>query len=521
MKIRAGAVIMAVALAAASCTSDDPEAEETPSPEPSDAASATRPGTAEPEPDPDDPLAAFHTQEVQWEECDDGFECATLDVPLDYDDPGGQTIELALLRVPAGGDDRIGSLIVNPGGPGGSGVAYAKQAEAQISDAVRERFDIVGFDPRGVAGSTPVDCVTDAELDEFVAADPVPDDEDELAEMNEGLEEFAAGCEANSGELLPHVNTENVARDLDVIRAALGDDELYYLGKSYGTYIGALYADQFPENVGRLVLDGAVDPSLSSVEFGLGQAAGIERALTAYLEDCVADSECPLGSSVIDARETVAGLIDVIEEEPLPTSDSDRPLTASLAIYGIITPLYIPPEQGYSLLTTALEEALAGNGDTLLFLADTYLDRNADGTYNGNQNEAIMAVHCVDRPGLDSVEEIEATLGEFEEASSIFGPFLAWGELGCSQWPVEPVDKPAPVSATGADRILVVGTTGDLATPYEWAEGLADQLEPGVLLTFEGFGHTAYRAGSDCVDSTVDSYLIDGELPDEDQLVCS
>jgi pimeloyl-ACP methyl ester carboxylesterase len=306
-----------------------------------------------------------------------------------------------------------------------------------------------------------------------------------------------------------------------MIREALGDDVLYYLGKSYGTYIGALYADLFPDRVGRLVLDGAVDPSLTSVEFGLGQATGIERALSAYLADCVAQADCPLGSTETEAHETVAGLIDVIADDPLPTDDADRPLTETLAIYGIILPLYVPPEQGYEFLTQALSEALAGSGETLLFLADTYLLRNPDGTYNGNQNEAISAVHCVDRPSLDDVEQIETTADDFAEVSPIFGPFLAWGELSCAQWPVEPVAEPAPVTASGADPILVVGTTGDLATPYEWAEGLAEQLESGVLLTYEGFGHTAYFSGSDCIDSAVDTYLLDGDLPGEDELTCS
>lgn len=516
MKIRAGAAVVAVALAAAGCTSEDPGAEETPAPEPSDTASEP----SEPEPDPDDPLGEFHTQDVRWEECD-GFECATLDVPLDYSEPDGETIELALLRVPATGDDPIGSLLLNPGGPGGSGVEYAKQAESQLSQAVRENYDIVGFDPRGVAGSTPIDCVSDAELDEYIASDAMPDDESELAELNTDLQEFAAGCEANSGEMLAHVNTENVARDVDVIRAALGDDALHYLGKSYGTYIGALYADLFPERVGRLVLDGAMDPSLTSVEFARGQATGIDRALSAYLADCVEAGDCPLGSSEIAARDTVAELIEVVGDDPLPTSDPDRSLTQTEAIYGIILPLYVPPGQGYEVLTQALGEALAGNGDILLFLADNYLDRNADGTYNGNQNEAIVAVHCVDRPSLENAEEVETAAEEFAEISPVFGPFLAWSEMGCAHWPVEPVGEPAPVSAAGADPILVVGTTGDLATPYEWAEGLADQLESGVLLTYEGFGHTAYRAGDDCIDSAVDAYLVDGEVPEEDQLVCS
>lgn len=502
----AGVAILAGVLLLSACTSDEPEAEQTTTPT----------ATTEPEPtEAGDPLAPFYTQELAWEPCDD-FECATLAVPIDYDDPDAGTIDLAVLRSPANEADRLGSLLVNPGGPGASGVEFA-QSQDVVSGDVRERYDIVGFDPRGVGASTPIDCVTDEELDELVAMDGAPSDDAEVAQLRMQFQEFAAGCEADAGELLPHIGTVNVARDMDVLRAVLGDESLNYLGKSYGTYIGAIYAEQFPERVGRLVLDGAVNPSLTGDEFALGQARGVETALTAYLEWCIESGECPLGASEREARDTLAGLLEVIDSEPLPTPDEDRPLTKSLATLGIILPLYVPPEQGYPILTDALRDAMSSNGDYLLFLADLYLDRNEDGSYNGNQNEVLYAVHCVDRPDITDPEEIEASLSEFEEASPIFGPFLAWGGLACGEWPVEAQDEPTPVTASGAAPILVIGTTGDLATPYEWAVALADQLESGFLLTHEGFGHLAYRtAGSECVDSVVDTYLLDGELPEEE-----
>jgi pimeloyl-ACP methyl ester carboxylesterase len=502
----AGAAVLAGALLLSACTSDEPAAEPTPG------------ATATPEPEPTeatDPLAPFYTQQLAWEPCGD-FECATLTVPLDYDDPEAGTIDLAVLRSPATGDDRIGSLLVNPGGPGASGIEYARSVDV-VSEDVHERYDIVGFDPRGVGASTPIDCLTDAELDELVAIDGAPSDDTALAELRGQYQELAAGCAADAGELLPHIGTTNVARDMDVLRAVLGDESLYYLGKSYGTYIGALYADQFPDRVGRLILDGAVDPSLTGREFALGQAGGIETALTAYLTWCIDSGDCPLGATESEARDTLAQLLDVIEAEPIPTPDDDRPLTKGLAMLGIILPLYVPPEQGYQILTDALRDAMSSDGDYLMDLADIYLDRNPDGTYNGNQNEVLYAVHCVDRPDVTNPEEIEASMGEFTAVSPIFGPFLAWGGLACGEWLVEASAEPAPVTAAGAAPILVVGTTGDLATPYEWAVGLADQLESGFLLTHEGFGHLAYRtAGSSCVDSVVDTYLLEGELPDEE-----
>ncbi|HEU4491029.1 MAG TPA: alpha/beta hydrolase, partial [Jiangellales bacterium] len=318
-------------------------------------------------------------------------------------------------------------------------------------------------------------------------------------------------------DLLPHMSTVDVARDLDVLRAVLGDEQLTYLGKSYGTFIGATYAELFAERVGRMVLDGAMDPALPREEVALGQADGFERALRAYLDQCLA-GDCPLGRTLGEAQVTLDNLLAVIDAQPLPTGDEDRPLTQSLAILGIAYPLYLRADVGYPALTEALTAALAGDGSTLLTLADLYLHRDEEG-YQNNLNEAFYAVNCLDRPDTVTVAEIQEAEDRFAEVSPLFGPYLAWSGLPCTTWPVESTAVPGPLTAEGAAPILVVGTTGDPATPYEWAVSLADQLASGVLLTYEGFVHTAYRKNNDCVDDAVDRYLIEGEPP-EDGLVC-
>nr|WP_246221027.1 alpha/beta hydrolase [Phytoactinopolyspora mesophila] len=428
-----------------------------------------------------------------------------------------------MLRVPATGEDPAGSLIVNPGGPGASGIEYARNARNEnvvASDRLRERYDVVGFDPRGVGSSTPIDCLDDEDLDVFVSEQASAEDDEALAELEETIEEFTAACEARSGDLLAHIDTANVARDMDVMRAALGDEKLHYLGKSYGTFIGAVYADLFPERAGRLVLDGAVDPALEAEEVALGQAEGFERSLDAFLEWCL-DQDCAIGDSEDEAREALDQLMADAETEPVPTNDPQRPLTAALAFYGIILPLYLPAEEGYPVLERALDNAINDeNGSDLLQLADFYLARNPDGVYDGNQNEAIIAVNCLDRPSTTTPEEARATAQEFEDLSPTFGRFMAWAGLTCVDWPAESDFDPAQLSATGADPILVIGTTGDPATPYRWAESLSEQLESGVLLTYEAFVHTAYLSGNSCIDSAVDAYLLDGTVPDEGR-VCS
>jgi pimeloyl-ACP methyl ester carboxylesterase len=457
-------------------------------------------------------LAQFYDQTLDWTPCRDGLACARVEVPLDYDDPTGRTIDLSLLKVPATDPDkRLGSLVVNPGGPGVSALDYAQAADQIVSPAVRAAYDVVGLDPRGVGESTPLECVTDeqvnASLDE---GDPTPDTPAEVEAFVASVREFGAGCEQRSPALTPHVGTVDVARDLDIVRAALGDQRLSMLGKSYGTSIGAEYARQFPQRVGRLVLDGAVDPTLRDRDLLLGQAQGFELAYSRFAQACLA-SGCTLGDTEQQVRDAAQRVLATAERAPIPTSG--RPLTEALATYGIAYPLYFPPQQGYPLLEAALQQALEGDGSALLQVADAYLLRQPDGSLATNQWDAFTPISCLDRPGQSSVEDVQEALPEFREASPIFGEGLAWGLLACLDWPAESTGLPAPVAASGAPPLLVVGTTGDAATPYAWAQGLAAQLDSGVLLTYEGTPHTAYRKGSRCIDEAVDTYLLTGEPP--------
>ena len=495
----------------ATSSDDDPSTGNRPSPtvEPT-----PDPGSSEP-PAPD--LASFYGQQLDWEACRGGFECATLTVPVDYADPGGGTIELELLKVPAADPSaRVGSLVVNPGGPGAPGTSYASQAKDVFRDALLDHFDIVGFDPRGTGESAPVDCLPDDQMDAFLEADPVPDDQSEVDDLVDGLDDFWAGCVANTpggaSGIVSHVTTIEAARDMDVLRAALGQAELDYFGASYGTKLGATYADLFPDKVGRLVLDGAVDVSLDSVSLSLGQAEGFERALTAYVDDCVDGGDCFLGDSTEEGLQTIKDVLADVDEGPLPTSD-DRELTAGTAFLGVITPLY--NRDYWFLLDQGLEEALDGDGSTLQLLADAYASRNPDGSYSDNSTEAIYAINCLDDPFAVTADEVPDYYDEFLDASPTLGEVFAWGLVGCGGIEVKSSEPPRKIKAAGAAPIVVVGTTRDPATPYEWAVSLADQLESGVLVSRDGDGHTGYNAGNDCVNEAVEDYLVDGTVPDD------
>jgi pimeloyl-ACP methyl ester carboxylesterase len=423
------------------------------------------------------------------------------------------------VRLPAGKpDQRLGSLVINPGGPGGSGVDYARAARAVISDATRRSFDVVGFDPRGVGQSAPLKCLTDGQTDQLLAADPTPDDAAEVADTVALFKQLGRRCEAGGGNLLAHVGTQDAARDIDVLRAALGDKRLFYLGKSYGTFLGATYAQLFPRNVGRMVLDGAIDPSLSADEVNLGQAKGFEQATRAFVADCTSRRDCPLGTDVDRGMQRLRDLLASLDAQPLPTGDSSRPLTEGWGSLGIAVAMY---DQGYwPLLRQALDQAFGGSGAGLLQLADAYAERGSDGHYSSNQNTVIYAVNCLDRPDTGGLAAVQASLPRYEKAAPTWGSFLDWSQLPCAYWPVKGHGAPEKIAAPGSPPIVVVGTTRDPATPYEWAQGLAGQLSDGHLVTYEGDGHTAYMRGSRCVDKAVDAYLLRGTVPD-DGLRCS
>ena len=485
---------------------DEPPSRAAPGPPP-----AAESGASEP---PRRALAAFYDQELDWHPCGD-HECARLQVPLDYAQPGGRTIELALLRVPATAERRA-SLVVNPGGPGAPGTEYAAAARNVFRAPLLQHHDVVGFDPRGTGASAPVDCLSDAELDRYLATDPSPDTAAERTALADGFERFGRGCVDDDAALAAHVSTIEAARDMDVLRAALGQRRLDYFGASYGTKLGATYAELFPHRVGRLVLDGAVDVSLSSRQLSLEQARGFETALRAYVADCVENVDgCFLGDSVDGGLDRIAGFLEEVDAQPLPTA-SGRELTVGLAFYGIVTPLY--SRDNWYVLSAALRSGFAGDGDVLLNLADLYTSRGPDG-YTDNSSEAFPAISCLDDPYAVPPTRVPAQLPAFRAASPSFGDVFAWGLAACSGQVAESTEEPLTIDGAGADPILVIGTTRDPATPYEWAEALADQLDSGVLVSRDGDGHTGYNAGNECVDRAVEGYLLRGEVP-EDGLSC-
>ncbi|MFE3771452.1 alpha/beta hydrolase [Streptomyces sp. NPDC059122] len=458
-------------------------------------------------------LRPYYDQQLSWHDCGvAGFQCATMKAPLDYAKPNPDTdLKLAVARRTATGPgQRLGSLLVNPGGPGGSAIDYLQQYAPQPA-AVRARYDMVAMDPRGVARSEPIECLTDRQMDRFTQTDTTPDTPAEVNALVAAYRNFAKGCEAHSGKLLPHVSTIESARDMDVLRAVLGDKKLTYVGASYGTFLGATYAGLFPTRSGRLVLDGAMNPSLDSRTTNINQTAGFNTAFTAFAEDCVKQKDCPLGTeNAQDAGRRLSALFKKLDAHPLDTGQ-DRKLTESLATTGVIAAMY---DQGaWPMLRAAIAQAEDGNGRALLALSDSYYERDASGHY-ANQMYANPAVNCLDLPGaFAGPDQVRAALPAFRKASPVFGDNFAWSALNCAYWPVKPSGAVHRIEAKGADPIVVVGTTRDPATPYTWAKGLAGQLSSATLLTYVGDGHTAYGRGSDCIDTAINTYLLEGTPP--------
>lgn len=457
-------------------------------------------------------LTKFVEQQVAWSKCYGNFQCATVTVPLDYQHPEARTITLAVVRLLAKDQKRrLGSLLVNPGGPGGSGVEYALAAEFIATQKVLTRYDLVGFDPRGVGRSTPIHCLTDKETDQMIALDGTPSTPTQVRTLMDAAKSLADLCKARAGLMLPFIGSANVARDMDLLRAILGDAKLNYLGKSYGTLIGAIYADLFPKRVGHLVLDGALDPTVPNSETNLDQARGFQVALGDYVTGCLKDRTCPGGSTRSAVLARISKLLADTDITPLP-SKSGRVATQSLVVLGIVSTLY-DSQGGWPSLTVALAQAYKGDSTALLDLADYYVDRDANGHYATNSNDIGYAVNCLDKDSRATVAQMAADSKRMAKVSPQFGAYLAWGLAPCDFWPTPPAPYPAPIAARGAGPILVVGTTHDPATPYRWAQGLAHQLKSGVLLTYDGEGHTAYMRGSTCIDRAVDAYFLLGRSP--------
>jgi pimeloyl-ACP methyl ester carboxylesterase len=466
--------------------------------------------------------AGFRSQTVEWGPCEDfaappgatsdGFECGYVLVPLRHDDPAGEVVTVAVNRRPARDGESRGALVVNPGGPGGSGVDHAFYDTFTASAAVVAEYDLVGFDPRGVARSQGVDCLDDPEVDEYLAADRTPDTAAEAAEYREVLADLAAGC-AEEAPLIEHMGTEDVARDLDILRAVLGEDRLDFLGRSYGTLLGAVYAELFPDRVGRMVLDGGVDPrsGVTGSQAAVEQIAGFEVALESFVEDCLARSGCPLTGTTDQGVSQVVRFVERLDAAPLPTGDDERPLTQGLAVYGVFAPLY--QRDAWSLLRDALAQGFEGDASTLLVLADLYSQREEDGTFRGNAVEALSAVNCLDLDPAAPEEDPADTRRALEAAAPQLAGLFDTRFDPCEDWPAPRKGLPE-IAPDGAPRILVVGTTRDPATPYEWSQRLSEALPGSVLLTFDGDGHTAYlQTGAACIDEIVDEFLLDGGMP--------
>lgn len=476
-------------------------------------------------------LERFYSQKLSWGSCepfvsDDPdtqnylnprFECAWLEVPLDYADPGGRTARLGVLRQPALDESaRIGSLVVNPGGPGASGMeAVTTLAGPGVGNGpIAQRFDIVGFDPRGVGASTPaIDCLTDAEREAERAdldVDPSPEG---VAETEAENQLFVQRCVERVGvDVLANVGTRDVARDLDILRAALGDAQLTYLGYSYGTRLGAAYAEAFPDNVRAMVLDGAVDPTQSPAEQLIAQGRGFQQAFDAFARWCTQQPiACPLGQDPTRATEAFQALTRPLIDRPVPVGT--RQLSYNDAITGTVQALYLA--EAWPLLRQGLANLAQGNGEILLALADLYEDRTPDGRYS-NTLEAFTAVHCVDNPRITDRAEVTELLRRFYEVSPFQDPgrgIVAARDV-CALWPVPPTSEPRIPQVEGLAPVLVISSTGDPATPYQAGVDLARALG-GVLLTVEANQHTVALQGNRCVDDVVTAYLVDLQLPDE------
>lgn len=458
-------------------------------------------------------LQEFYSQEVSWDECG-SHQCAKIEAPMDYEHPSQKKIELSLIRLPASGTKQ-GSLVVNPGGPGGSGVEFVKgSAQLAISKKVRSAYDVVGFDPRGVGESTSVVCRSRDQNDKDREKARVPTTSDGVEAMVHSAQEYANDCGRNTPEgLLKHVDTESSTKDLDLIRAVLGEDSLDYLGYSYGTKLGANYLRLFPENADRLVLDGALDPTLQETDVATGQAQAFEKSLDRFLQRCLDGDECPFSGSVEDARGQLEKFLADADRHPLPTGDG-RVVPASDIVSGLLLALYEPSQA--PTVIQSLSAGMNGDGSMLLMLADISAERDNDGKYS-NSDDAFTAINCADYQRVSGkVADIQAREQKLSKKAPFFGRYLGYDD-GCSTWPeqaVDPVDDfSVPDSAAPA---LVVGTTGDPATPYQWSQAMQKLLPGSKLLTYKGEGHTAYGRSNSCVVDAVDSYLLKGTLPKQD-----
>ncbi|MCX4749826.1 alpha/beta hydrolase [Kitasatospora sp. NBC_01287] len=496
-------------VASASAVAPSPSAAPTPSPSPTPTAHPT--GAADPA------LQSFYGQQISWASCSADpdqqgtdlsvFQCGTAHVPLDYTNPAGDTIDIALIRKTAVQQgQRLGSLFFNPGGPGGSGIDYLSNTAVSQFKTLNQRYDLVGFDPRGVGRSTAVHCLDDAARDKFNAQDHA---------TPTSMKDFESACAAGSGKLLPFVGTVNAARDLDVLRGVVGDQKLNYLGFSYGTYLGTVYAQEFPDRTGRLVLDGAMDPSVDALDADVQQQIGFEGVFEHFAADCVKQSDCPLGSDPQAAAKKAADFLDGLQEHPLTSAKSGRTLTSAEGWTGALGMLY-GSAKDWDYLRIGLSQAMRLHSpDMMLALADNYNGRDEKGHYS-NEADANMAINCADDgSAAPTDDQLQQALQQLHDKASYLNGRVTVDDLriglDCGAFPAHGT-PPQAITAAGSAPILVVGSTGDDATPYAWAQHLAATLSQATLLTRDGDGHTAYDKSS-CVQTAVNAFLLAGTMP--------
>lgn len=498
-------------------------------------------------------VAGFYHQRLSWAECGDAVRCSAVTVPLDWNDPGAATITIALAKRAARGP-KLGSLLVNPGGPGESGVSLVADSTDAVDATVQKHFDVIGFDPRGVGKSSAITCFSAQEKDAYLydVAPGTVGSEQWITAKLVAARAYAGACARNTGPLIAHVDSVSAAKDLDVIRAVLGEKKLNYLGYSYGSFLGTIYAGLFPHRVGRLVFDGIDNPWAGSADPTSDDASApavttdatgadpadsdpadlapadsdpldsdpFEQALRAFLRSCLAGestavetTKCAFTGSTDAAMTAVAKTLAATSESPLRNGDGR--LLGGATLYAAVT------NELYSVnlwpaLNQIFRDVAAGDPATAFASADAGNGRNSDGSYLNNSSDAFRAIGCLDGTMSNDATSMRQDAAALAKTSPVFGLYQAYGAIDCASWSVAPIPALKPVTAAGSDPILLIGTTNDPATPYVNAEALAAQLANAHLVTYTGEGHTAYNTGSSCVDSAVDRYFLFGEVPDAD-----
>lgn len=456
------------------------------------------------------PQQNLQDRSLSWRSCGTRLECASLDVPKDYANLSRGFFTLAIVRVPARGV-RQGSLLINPGGPGVAGLGFAPFVASALPASVNAMYDIVAFDPRGTGESAPVTCLNGKGTTRWLRTDPTPDTRAEQIDYMKEAARIGAGCLQRSPRIAPFVDSQATVRDMESIRQALGENTLNFLGFSYGTYLGALYAEEFPDRVGRIVLDGAVDPRLDAMQISRDQSTGFQRAMRAFAEDCATQTTCPYSGGAPRVLAGINQLLKGLDQKPM-RAGGPVPLNEAQAMTALFSSMYTPDR--WSPLRRALAAARQGNGQALQSMAQGASDQTGPNTYATNMASSFYAISCLDVPKTPGAFELARLATKWSRGASIpaMAEAMSWGNAPCTSWFAHGAKRGAVSTSTNAP-IMIVGTTGDPATPYEWAQSLSQQLPTSRLLTYRGNGHTAVANNNNCIDSSVAEYLTTGVLP--------